>query len=93
MNKYHLKITDNETNEIIKEIDFNALFMGYDSDDDTGYTEVVRAQPIECAVAISAAREGMNQFVKQHKETAFFVEMAELVENLAKKDGENDDDE
>ena len=93
MNKYHLKITDNETNEIIKEIDFNAIFMGYGSDDDNGYTAVVHATPIECAVVISTARAGMNQFVKEHEETALFVKFAELSIKLEEKDGENNDDE
>ena len=72
-NKFHIKITDNETGEVIQEIDTCAIIGGYATEDGAVGTALAHCNSRNHAKAIHAAETAINNVYNRNPELKIVV--------------------
>lgn len=72
-NKFHIKITDNETGEVLQEADTCAIVGGYVNEEGSVGMALIHCNTLEHAKAIHAAEASINQMYSRRPELKLLV--------------------
>lgn len=76
-NKFHIKITNNETGEVIHDSDTCAIFGGYAKEDGAVGMACAHCGPVEHAKAMHAAETSIKEVYRLHPELKLMVLLTE----------------
>ena len=77
-NKFHIKITNNETGEVLQEADTCAIMGGFAVEGGAVGVVLTECSPLEHGMAINAAEEAIKQVYREHPELKLAAMLASV---------------